>query len=180
MDSSAEGLKRSSKNTPKSQVIKPRIDHLVQVTPELVVRKRIRTVDSSSEEEQPAAKKMASEQDIMTVLAGLQASMGELKKKVDSIPTREDFDKIGANVNSIRRGVAENTERLDELTKRHDEEQRDFLRNVEKVIDKRMAYHKTTRSGVLTPTPDESDKEKQKLERRSDTSWRTCLRYPHR
>ena len=106
------------------------------------------------------------------MLAGLQATIGELKQKVDSIPTRDDFNKIGVNVSSIRKGVEENTERLDELTRRQDEEKRDFVRNVERVIDKRMAYHRTVRSGVFTSTPDEADKERQfLLARRTMLLW---------
>ena len=98
---------------------------------------------------------MAAEKDILAALAGLQQSMGELKK-VDSIPNREDFERIDGSVQSIRRELVNNTDRLDVLTKK----QRDFVRNVERLIDQRMAYHKTTRSGVLTPTVAEAEKER--------------------
>ena len=79
---------------------------------------------------------------------------------MDSIPNRDDFEKMDANVRSIRREVAVNTERLDGLVKQQDQEKKDFVRNIERVIDDRMAYHKTTRSGVLTPTPAEAEKER--------------------
>ena len=114
---------------------------------------------SLSEESGPQAKRMDAEKDILNALANLQATMGELKQKVDSIPNRDDFEKMDAGMRSIRKEVAVNTERLDGLVKQQDEDRNDFVRNVERVIDSRMAYHKTTRSGVLTPTPAEAEKE---------------------
>ena len=86
--------------------------------------------------------------------------MGELKDKVNSIPTREDFEKMDRNVNSMRCEIADNTARLDSITKQQEAEKKDFVRNVERVIDSRMAYHKSTRTGVLTPTAGEAEKER--------------------
>ena len=140
-------------------------------SPKLPV-KRKRTRSLTEEEEGPTPKKMAAEKNILAALASLQESMGELRKKVDTIPNREDFERIDGSVKSIRRELANNTDRLDNLTKRQDEEKRDFVRNVERVIDQRMAYHKTTRTGVLTPTAGEAEKEGQfLLARRTMLLW---------
>ena len=115
---------------------------------------------------------MAAEKDILAGLAALQASMVELKNKVDSIPNRNDFEKMEAGVKSMREEIASNNERLDAIAHSQDAERKDFVRNVERVIDKRLAYHKTTRSGVLTPTAAEAEKEKSfLLARRTMLLW---------
>ena len=75
--------------------------------------KRKRAKSLTEGEEEPASKKMAAEKDILAALASLQESMGELKKKVDTIPNREDFERIDGSVKSIKRELANNTDRLD-------------------------------------------------------------------
>ena len=165
------GLKRSIRRTITSKA-RRKINSESEATASPSLPTKRKRTSSLTEETGPAPKKMAAEQDILNALAGLQASMVELKQKVDSIPTREDFTKIETSVGSIRREVAANTERLDGLSKKQEDEERDFVRNVERVIDKRMAYHKTTRSGVLALTADEADKEKQfLLARRTMMLW---------
>ena len=115
---------------------------------------------------------MAAEKDILAALANLQATMGELKNKVDSIPTRDDCEKMDNNIRSMRRKIAHNTDRLDSITKQQEVDRKDFVRNVERVIDSRMAYHKSTRSGVLTPTAGEAEKERlYLLARRTILLW---------
>ena len=129
------------------------------------------TVDK--EQSEPTPKRMAAEQSILSALANLQASMGELKQKVDTIPTKEDFDKIEANVRSMRQEIMTNSEKIEDISKKQDKERVDFTRNVERVIDQRLAHHKTLRSGVTTQTAQEAHKEEQYLLAR-----RTILLWP--
>ena len=77
------------------------------------------------------------------------------------------------NVNSMKKEIAVNSDRLDAISKQQEADKKDFVRNVERVIDARMAYHKRTRSGVLTPTAGEAEKERLFLMAR-----RTMLLWP--
>ena len=83
-----------------SPILRSRIDHLVRVTPELVVRKRGRTVVEESEEEetnQKAAKqqKMDSLQLQMTKML---EGMGDLKK---SVATKDNIRGVNNRLKSI-------------------------------------------------------------------------------
>ena len=91
---------------------------------------------------------MAADKDILQALASLQASMKDIQGKFNTIPNREDFEKMDNNVNSMKKEIAVNSDRLDAISKQQEADKKDFVRNVERVIDARMAYHKTTRSGV--------------------------------
>ena len=122
-------------------------------------RKRIASLTEQTTEE-PLPKRMAAEKTIMAALANLQNTMGELKAKVDSIPNRDDFEKMDANVKSMRKEIADNTDQLQAITKRQDTEGKEFVKKVEKIIDLRLANIKTNTTGVLTPTVAEAEKEK--------------------
>ena len=153
------GLKKSIRKTVTAGHRK-RVNSLTEISASPVLSIKRKRATSETQEGEPVPKKMAAENDILAALAQLQASMGELKQKVDSIPNRDDFERMDGNVKSIRREVANNTERLDNMTRQQEEERKGFVRNVERVIDERMAYHKTIRSGVLTPTAGEAEKER--------------------
>ena len=153
------GLKKSIRKTVATGH-RRRINSLTEVSASPVLSVKRKRATSETQEGEPVPKKMAAEKDILAALANLQATMGELKQKVDSIPNRDDFERMDGNVKSIRREVANNTERLDNMTRQQEEERKSFVRNVERVIDDRMAYHKTIRSGVLTPTAGEAEKER--------------------
>ena len=101
------GLKKSIRKTITTNARKKvNSESEIAASPVLPV-KRKRTY-SLSEDSGPQAKRMAAEKDILNALANLQATMGELKQKVDSIPNRDDFEKMDANVRSVRREVAVN------------------------------------------------------------------------
>lgn len=68
--------------------------------------------------------------------------------------------------------ITDNSNCLDSQSKCQDQDKKEFVRNVEKVIDQIMAFHKTTRSVVLIPTAQEADKERDfLLARRTILLW---------
>ena len=168
--SNLPGLRKSIRRTAATATRKRINSEATATASPTFPTKRKRAVTTSGDE--PRAKRMAAERDILAGLAALQASMAEMNKKFDSIPNREDFDKIEGTVQSMRREIANNNSRLDMIAHKQSEDKRDFVRNVERVIDTRLAYHKSLRSGVLTPTAGEAEKERLFLvARRSMLLW---------
>lgn len=86
-------------------------------SPTFPTKRKRATLSSQGE---PTPKRMAAERHILAGLASLQASITELKNKVDSIPNRGDFEKMEAGVKSMREVIASNTDHLDAIVERQE------------------------------------------------------------
>ena len=87
----------NNQNSHSSPILRSRIDHLVQVTPELIVRKRARAADSEGEEEEKAAKQRKMDS-LQQQMAKMLEGMDDLKKNV---ATKEDMRGVNTRLGSI-------------------------------------------------------------------------------
>ena len=96
--------KKKKVETTRSPIIRSRIDHLVRVTPELVVRKRARTVESEEEEESEdpgAGRRLAKQQKMDSLqqqMAKMLEGMEDLKKNV---ATKDDIRGVNSRLRTI-------------------------------------------------------------------------------
>ena len=114
----AERLLRSSQSKKQeensaSPILRSRIDHLVRVTPELVLRKRGRAVEAGEEEEEQdtRAAKQQKMDSLQAQMAQMLEGMAELKKNV---ATKDDIRGVNSKLKAIE---AEQKAFDDRLTK---------------------------------------------------------------